>query len=230
VTLEDAIKKLAKDNVNSANDWYSWRAINESKLPEGLSLPQGNQYKKNLALKTQLTAKLGAVTDHEERKQLLKYYISTWGGIHGNSDETLNKYTRSTSEELKAMGSHGIASWSKALCIHDPGKFAIFDARVSASLNALQIIKSIEDAQLYPVLTSRNNVIKKGIKFIKAIAKKDAWDIAPECGFYDTYLGYLKRAASSLDKDMGVSVATIEMLLFSKSEELVKKAFPNEKF
>jgi hypothetical protein len=230
VTLEEAIKRLAKNNVDSANDWYSWRTINESRLPAGINLPQGNQYEKNLALKTELNKKLKRETDHEEKKRLLKYYISTWGGIHGNSDETLNKYTRATTDELIAMGSHGIASWSKALCVHNPGQFAIFDARVSASMNALQIIENTENIKLYPVLTSRNNTIKKGIKFFKGKAKKEGWESAPECSFYREYLGYLKNAASSLDKNLGASVATIEMLLFSKAEELVRKAFPNEKF
>ena len=43
VTLENAIKKLAEDNIDGTNDWYSWRAINESKLPNGICLPQWNQ-------------------------------------------------------------------------------------------------------------------------------------------------------------------------------------------
>lgn len=230
MTLEEAIKKLAEDNVDKTNDWYRWREVNESKLPDGIKLPDGNQYKKNLSLKTQLNTKLKAAATHNEKKQLLKYYISTWGGIHGNSDETMNKYTRSTDNELMAMGSRGIASWSKALCISNPGKYAIFDARVSASINALQIIESTEAPNLYPVLTSRNNVIKKGIKLFKANAKTQAWEVAVDCVFYRKYLGYLKNAALSLDSNLGASVATIEMLLFAKAVELVGKAFPNEKF
>ena len=128
------------------------------------------------------------------------------------------------------MGSNGIASWSKALCISDPSKFAIFDARVSASLNALQIVKGTNKPKLYPVLTSRNNAIKKGIKLFKDKAITQAWETALECRFYSTYLKYLKNAASSLDKDRNASVTTIEMLLFAKAEELVKEAFPNEMF
>jgi hypothetical protein len=230
VTLEEAIKKLAKANVDSTNDWYSWRKINESKLPKGIQLPAGNQYKKNLALKTELHKKLQSINTHEERREIFKYYISTWGGIHGNSEETLNKYTRSTAKQLVAMGSSGIASWSKALCISKPSEFAIFDARVSASLNALQIINDTKYAKLYPVLTSRNNTIKKGIKLIKAHAKKEAWSVAPECEFYGTYLRCLKSTTSGFGKNLSVSVATIEMLLFAKAEELVTKAFTNEKF
>lgn len=230
MTLEEAIKELAKDNVDTKNDWYRWRAINESKLPQGINLPEGNQYKKNMALKIQLNRKLNSVANQEEKKELLKYYISTWGGIHGNSEETMNRYTRSTNKELIALGSNGIASWSKALCIENPSNFAIFDARVSAALNALQIMKRTEASKLYPVLTSRNNVIKKGIKLFKIEAKNQAWETAPDCTFYNTYIGYLKNTASSFDKKLNVSVATIEMLLFAKAEELVKQAFPSEKF
>lgn len=230
MTLEEAINKLAKANVDSTNNWYSWRKINESKLPEGIHLPEGNQYKKNLALKTELHKKLQSINTHEERREIFKYYISTWGGIHGNSEETLNTYTQSTSKQLIAMGSSGIASWSKALCISQPSEFAIFDARVSSSLNALQIINKTKDAKLYPVLTSRNNTIKKGIKLIKAHAKKEEWGVAPDREFYETYLRYLKSTTSAFEKNLSISVATIEMLLFAKAEELVKKAFVNEKF
>lgn len=228
MTLEDAIKIFARSKVDFKNDWYLWREINEKCVPDGIHLPEGNQYKKNISLKAQLYTKLKSITDHNEKKKLLRYYISTWGGIHGNSEKTLNSYTSSTNEELIALGSRGIASWSKALCITNPNSYAIFDARVSASLNALQIINETVSPRLYPVLSSRNNVIKEGIRLFKEKAKEKTWDAVPECDFYSTYLGHLKNAALSLDKNLEASVATIEMLLFAKAEELVREAFPNK--
>ncbi len=107
MAIEDAIIELAKANLDEANDWYSWRTINENKLPAGISLPSGNQYKKNVALKESLNKKWQETTNHEERKRLVKYYISIWGGIHGNSDETIDKYTRTSPDDLISMGSSG---------------------------------------------------------------------------------------------------------------------------
>ena len=230
MTLEDAIKKLAMANIDGENDWYRWRTINEDLLPDGIVLPEGNQYRKNIALKALLHKKWSETSEHEERKRLIKYYISTWGGIHGNSDETIDRYSRSRPDDLIALGSCGIASWSKALCVMDPYQFAIFDARVSASINSLQIVNNIDNKVLFPVLTSRNNTIKKGIKLLKGEANKSKWRIAEERKFYEEYLGLLESAGSVLEKNVCASVATIEMLLFSKAEELVRQAFPNEEF
>lgn len=230
MTLTESIEELAKRTVDTENNWYNWRTINESKLPQGITLPQGNQYRKNISLKSQLNKKLDVARTHEEKKDLLKYYVSTWGGIHGNSQETLDMYARSTEKELIAFGSNGIASWSKILCILNPENFAIFDARVSASLNALQIINHTEGPILYPVLTSRNKVIKAGIALFKKKAKIQKWQSADDLTFYKSYLGYLENAVSTIDNKLNTSITTIEMLLFAKSEELVRKAFPNEDF
>ncbi len=230
MTLEESIKDLANSTINSENDWYSWRTINENKLPQGIHLPQGNQYKKNISLKNQLNKKLQSAENHEDKKELLKYYISTWGGIHGNSEEKMDEYTRSTDSEIIALGSNGIASWSKALCIRNPNNFAIFDARVSASLNALQIINNTKTPTLYPILTSRNKVVKAGINLFKKEAKIQKWQPADALTFYSNYLTLLENVAATIDKELHASKTTIEMLLFAKSEELIKKAFPNEKF
>lgn len=228
MTLEESIKRLAKANIDENNDWYSWRKINESRLPKGILLPEGNQYRKNIALKTILSEKLQSTSSREERKEIFRYYVSTWGGIR-NSEATLSKYTESTPEELVAMGANGIASWSKILCILQPSNFAIYDARVSASLNALQIIDNTENAKIYPMLSSRNNTIKKGTKLIKSYAEEHSWGDVSRCDFYGAYLNYLTKTAIEREK-FAVSISTIEMLLFAKAEELVQKAFPNEEF
>ncbi|MCY7320789.1 MAG: hypothetical protein LH660_03050 [Phormidesmis sp. CAN_BIN36] len=230
VTLEEAIKNLTASNIDENNDWYSWREINEEDLPNGIGLPQGNQYVKNIALKKALHEKWKNTIDHEEKKLVIKYYISTWGGIHGNSSDTIERYSRSGSDELINLGSNGIASWSKALCVHDPKRYAIFDARVSASLNSLQIIHGTDDKVLFPVLTSRNKTIKKGIRLIKEEANNAKWKNAAEFYFYREYLEYLGNSASALEENLCASIYTVEMLLFSKAEELVRQAFPNEEF
>lgn len=228
--LEEVVAQLSKKYIDSENDWYSWREIKEDRLPEGIVLPTGNQYKKNIALKKKLSSQLKRAKTRDEKLTLFKYYISTWGGIHGNSAETMNLYCQSTPSELIEMGSKGIASWSKALCITDPDKYAIYDARVAASLNSIQIIRNIENKVLYPVLTSRNVTVSKGIKLITKIARKHNWKYASECRFYRDYLKLLESVSRVSNGSCNVSICTIEMLLFAKAEELVVEAFPNEGF
>ena len=114
--------------------------------------------------------------------------------------------------------------------MHNPHKYAIFDARISASLNSLHIVYNTAGNKLFPVLTSRNNTIKKGNKLIKKTAKEVYWKTAQKCSFYQEYLSLLENIISILDSKLDVSIYTIEMLLFAKAEKLVEKAFPNEKF
>jgi len=89
MTLDDAIINFSKTYINERNDWYCWRRINEKKIPLGVTLPQGNQYIKNIALKKELNKKWIATKSSKEKKLITSYYISTWGGIHGNSDKNI---------------------------------------------------------------------------------------------------------------------------------------------
>ncbi len=139
VQLRHAITEYAKQFIDETNDWYSWRTINEDILPEGVVLPEGNQYSKNIALKSQLNQKWQASSSDEERADLTKYYISDWGGIKTNGSASLAEYLTKSAEELILKGKKGIASWSKAIVLHDQNKYAIFDARVAISLNCIRL-------------------------------------------------------------------------------------------
>ncbi len=222
MTIKDAILELAKSNINENNNWYNWRKINEEKLPNEISLPDGNQYIKNIALKNELHKSWTSASTQDKKYELIHYYIAAWGGIHSNSEETLNEYSILPAESLISKGKEGIASWSKAICIHNPNEYAIFDARVSVSLNSLQIIYDTEDKLVYPILTSQNKTITKCNKYIKDIAKSENWTKLNEDTFYKNYLTLLKEIASKTN----TSIATIEMLLFAKAEELVGIAYP----
>jgi hypothetical protein len=228
MTVLEALLELCKRTINDSNDWYSWRKINEKKLPSGITLPCGNHYEQNVYLKTALRNKW-VKSDDAGKVEIVCYYISTWGGIHKNSEETIQRYSNATPENLIALGIQGVASWSKALCVYNPIKYAIFDARVSASINSLQIIYGINSPSLYPVLSSRNKTIVKANSMFKQKAMLEGWTKKAESEYYSDYLNLLKSVKHNLN-GRGVEIYTIEMLLFSKAEELIKKAFPSEKF
>lgn len=218
------ISEYSKTHLDKNNDWYNWREINEDKLPLGIFLPKGNQYTKNLVLKYELNKKWEESSNLEDKFILIKYYISTWGGIHTNSSESMNEYTTMPANELIKKGKKGIASWSKALVVHNPNKYTIFDARVAISLNCIQELYEINEKILFPVLSSRNKIVATGNKLIKKIAKIEGWKIAYEENFYTQYLRIIKTVAEQL----GTDISTIEMLLFAKAEELVAKVFKDE--
>ena len=219
--LTEIIVKYSKKYINENNDWYNWREINEDKLPMGIKLPNGNQYLKNVVLKKELNKKWKESQSDEDKLILIKYYIATWGGIHTNSSESMEEYSKFSASELIKNGKKGIASWSKAIVVHDPNEYAIFDARVAISLNCIKKLYGINDAVLFPVLPSRNKIVAIGNKLIKATAKSESWEKAYEENFYTQYLKILNYVAKELNSD----ISTIEMLLFAKAEELVQDTY-----
>ena len=219
--LTEIIVEYSKKYVNENNDWYNWREINEDKLPMGIELPKGNQYLKNVILKKELNKKWKESQSDEDKLILIKYYIATWGGIHTNSSESMEEYSKLSASQLIKNGKKGIASWSKAIVVHDPNEYAIFDARVAISLNCIQKLYGLNDAVLFPVLPSRNKIVALGNKLIKATAKSESWEKAYEENFYTQYLKILNYVAKELNSD----ISTIEMLLFAKAEELVQDTY-----
>ena len=221
--LTEIIVEYSKKYINKNNDWYNWREINEDKLPEGIKLPEGNQYVKNVVLKKELNKKWKESKSDEDRLILIKYYIATWGGIHTNSKESMEEYSKLSATQLIKNGKKGIASWSKAIVVHNPDEYAIFDARVAISLNCIQKLYGLKDAVLFPILPSRNKIVAIGNKLIKDTAKSESWEKANEENFYTQYLKILNYVAIELS----TNISTIEMLLFAKAEEIVENTYPN---
>ena len=211
--------EFCNNNLDDSNRWYNW-CIDENNLPNDIFLPDGTNYKKNISLKSQLHEKWLNEKDIKLRGELIEYYIVKWGGIKSNSVASLNFYKTSDAEKLIERGSKGIASWSKALVLHDFNKYAIFDSRVSCTINALQTTSTNYNKILFPVLDSRNKLIKAANSQIKIISKIENWGKISNKDFYNSYLILLKSIANELNSD----ISTIEMLLFAKAEEVVKNS------
>jgi len=158
--------------------------------------------------------------DSEKKGELIEYYIKTWGGIKGNKKDSMKEYCSLSAEKLIKKGIKGIASWSKALVLHNWNKYAIFDARVSCSLNALQIIYNCNEKKLFPILASQNKRIIIANKNLKRISKNENWTKDNEYDFYRNYLNLLERVA----KELETNISTVEMLLFAKAEEFIEKS------
>ncbi len=216
MTLLNAIVTLCNDHIDGTNDWYVWKKISEHRIPFGIQLPAGNQYAKNIALKKRLHDYWKNEADPTRKGELIRYYISTWGGIHTNSTESMQAYMTESPDALVQRGQKGVASWSKAITIHDPEQYAIYDARVSVAINSLQISNSVEQKLLYPILASRNNRIKAANQTIKYFSNVEGWHDANEQTFYNDYLILLTNAAIATSTNL----STIEMLLFAKAEDL----------
>jgi hypothetical protein len=213
--LKDILKMFYNNYYDDKIDWYHWN-IKDIYLPKGIELMNESKVKRNLQLKEKLHS-MWIQSNEETRGNLIEFYIVKWGGIKTNRTDSLNIYKTNSASDLIYIGKLGVSSWSKALVVHDCNKYAIFDARVSSSLNILQILAKNENKVLFPILSSRNNIIIKGNLKIKEISMNESWSKLSNNDFYTEYIKLLKTVA----KELTTNISTIEMLLFAKAEELV---------
>jgi hypothetical protein len=197
---------------------YVWE-VNHSKLPVGIQVVGQSSFEENVDLKYKLHeawVNSCAKNDYRTLFEFSKYYVSTWGGVHRNSQASLEGYILSAPEKLiDSQKEKGIASWSKILCIRNPDKYAIFDARVSFALNALQILSDTDpkDFIRFPDLPSRNSKIKEYKPKLQKYFEKNKIPKAED--FYRKYLKILKSVNFK-----GYKLCELEMLLFSSTEAL----------
>ena len=217
--IKTIIQEILKSEKFS-KDKYDWK-INHSKLPRGILVIGKGNFEENVDLKYKLHqawVKLSPKEDYRSVFEFSKYYVSTWGGVHRNGEKTLQRYILSDPEELiDCQKEKGIASWSKILCIRNPDKYAIFDARVSFALNALQILSNTDrdtkDFIRFPDLPSRNSKIKELKPKLQKYFEKNKIPKAED--FYRTYLEILKSVNFK-----GYKICELEMLLFSSTDAL----------
>jgi hypothetical protein len=224
MTLVSDIEELARQKISGDNLWFTWD-VDDGKLPDGIRLPCGSPYERNVVLKRALHESWVAGTD-TDKSEIIRWYIEEWGGIRGNKKETIESYSHSDIDELIALGKRGVASWSKALCIYEPERYPIFDARVSAALNAMLVVGSEPKPKLFPYLPSQNKTIALANRLFRNLVKERGLPIVGDSEFYSTYMKLLKGTLSTLAEYVGIGVFTLEMLLFSFAEELLQKAFP----
>lgn len=226
--LIDIVNEYVGAKYAEGTAWYAW-PFNPDKVPSGVldGRTEGNDwYARNVDLKHRLHE---VWRDKQERRaDLERYYIADWGGVRGNRPQTLAAYHRASADENIANGAAGIASWSKALCVRDPLQFAIFDARVSVSLNALQIIHRarIDTPIRFPVLPSQNRIVKWANQQLKNHFKTHVWpEESPD--FFRDYLMLCRSVAARLGSpDKPLPIYAVEMALFAHTEELLREALP----
>jgi len=228
--LIDKVTAYVGHKHRAGTDWYDWR-FDPDKVPPGVLdgwTQDKTWYDRNVDLKRQL-CKVWKAGDPTRRAQLERYYIGVWGGVRTNRPETLAAYHRASAEENVARQHVGIASWSKALCVRDPSQYAIFDARVAASLNAIQVIHRIEptEAVRFPILASRNNAVSRGNRMLRNHLRAHAW-AGVRNSFYPDYLKVCQAVGVRLGAPgQPLPVYAVEMALFAHTEELLRKAFPD---
>ncbi|MDG0981015.1 MAG: hypothetical protein P8O79_14910 [Halieaceae bacterium] len=194
-------------------------------LPNRFRWPKNapESYLETISLKHRLKAQW-AQGSRIERVQIADEVIRDWGGIKGNRRSTIERYADldTHSDEFVYKG---VASYSKVLGIIDPLKFAILDARVVVSLNAIQLISDKESGVFFPYLSGRNKVTgdnanKRGFSQVDVFKKNShlfrLWSKPKKNNVYKLYLDILRSEARKLNQPL----YELEMALFADAENL----------
>jgi len=189
-----------------------------------------NNYEDTVRLKKDLSIQWKSALDKNDsdaKIRITKAVISDWGGIKGNKQITIEKHAKRSKED-SYFPFQGVASYSKVLGIIDPDYFAILDARVIVSINAIQLLAEIKNGIFFPYLPGRNKITgfykdrNHRYGFSEAdIFKGDSilfngWRKPEKDDIYPLYLEEMRTMSSRIKRPL----YDLEMSLFSDSEQL----------
>jgi len=154
--------------------------------------------------------------DNDKKLELANWIVRDWGGVRRNNEETIKSHILLTNEldtRITNVPLIGIASSSKIFTLKDPQKYAIYDARVAAALNAILKNSGQKEIVYFPNIPSQNTVIKK---FTDDFNKQNHQYIT-ESTAYSEYLNLLNKLK---ERFQGYEIYHFEMVLFVKAIEL----------
>lgn len=216
-SLEATLLSYATQHLPALLNDYVWRfdpAVAHTDF--GVTVTGTTWYDKTRSLKRGLSQVW--TSRPNERTALADYAVRVWGGVKRNTPTTIDSYVQTVSLGAVPKSHKGIASWSKVAAFSDPSNHAIFDARVSFSLNAIQLLSGGGQCLWFPHLAGRNKLLVRTWPLLKAHAEVQKWAPIDSTQVYSTYIALLTSVSRSLRKD----IDDVEMLLFAKAEELAK--------
>ena len=182
-------------------------------------------YKQNIALKFFLAEEW---KKKNSKEVIASWVVKDWGGINGNSSKTLKEYVNRMENNHSYTPIKGIASYSKILAAAFPNDYAIYDARVAASLNAIQLLNPSKGEIAFHYLQGRNNIVgnkNKKIGFtederfsVKNLTSSNH-NFLPvdKNNIYSVYINLLKNVVK---KNPNFKLYECEMVLFAQAEDL----------
>lgn len=235
MTIPNALIEAATEYVAahrdslSSFDWgvrsSAWRSLGTGFQHQKYANDLAQQ---NIELKWHL-AKHWASAALDEKIRIATWIVSDWGGIRRNAEMTILAYVNQADAERPATPFTGISSYSKVLAIRDPDKYAIFDARVAASINAIQILgvgrkqQNPSNSLAFAIPAGRNSVVidfRNNVGSLASLARGGFTPVEADTT-YGTYL----RLLSEVKRRVGsLSLLQIEMVLFARAPSLCDEA------
>ncbi|WAC22931.1 hypothetical protein [Blastomonas sp. SL216] len=209
-----ALKSYIDDMKPKIDEIYDYPFF----TPDDFAWERGTQAQKNVALRKHYNLKWLAASEQDclaSKEAITRQYIVNFGGIRKNSDERISRYAQASDEELAHGKLAGVASWSKVLSIRDPAAYAIYDARVAFSLNALQLQRLGHVGVWFPLLPTQNATLKRVQRPFANIKPKLEHRIKSKFA-YRRYMEALSHAVGNGAPDDG------EMILFAVAPKLAR--------
>lgn len=179
----------------------------------------GNSKESNIHLRSLLSGPLKDKS-HEVRLAAIEWVVYDWGNVRGNSEkhelwpkQLQNYQTEVIDKFIEDNYQDRIASWSKVLAFADSSKYAIFDARVAMSLNAILDDIGYRNRFYMPPPSSQKlgGIFSHTKSYVAGVYK----------GTQPQYLGYFDYKDlldAMVDKGLAKNVLDVEMRLFANGE------------
>ena len=114
----------------------------------------------------------------------------------------------------------GISSYSKILSVSNPNVYAIYDARVAASLNAIQLLAVSAPIVRFPIPPTKSEAVKRLANTLRSERSIDI--IRDEA--YLAYLEVLRAVRRQLNQKY--QLWELEMVLFALAPRLAREVCP----
>lgn len=225
----DCFIRFFADHLVKLDSHYHWpvRLKTKETLPD---FPwhewemQSGSARECIALKKYLT-QVWNTSDEVDKKALARWIVADWGGVRSNRAATFDAHWQLIQLDVKQMPLQGIASYSKILTLKDCTQYAIYDARVAACLNAVQLQMKPEQPVFFPYIPSQNQHFRQWPKrenFVNVFPRRKlvedrGWLELTKDETYATYLNLLHTLKKSFP---GCEIYHFEMSLFSLSTRL----------
>jgi hypothetical protein len=214
--------------IENVQDSYNWPIPDN--LPLNLSIDRNtSNYQQNVDLKLSLS-RLWSSSSIEHKCFIAEWIVKEWGRITKGMQslpDMVNRIENGTFDCPYAR----VASYSKILAVKNPFTFAIYDARVSVSLNAVQILEDLDCGIAFNMPPGRNKLTGftgKGVGFSEQTIFKPkytttnrGWAKVKRAVTYKLYLQTLQDIRARIK---GSELYDIEMALFSIAPELASLA------
>jgi hypothetical protein len=204
------------NNIITLESLYNY-SFNPNIIPVNIIFRNNKPFDRNIDLKNGLHATWSNSNNLNIKGDIIEYYIKVWGGIRGNSAATMSNYRTQNTNQLLNIGYSGISSWSKALVIHNPSQYFIYDSRVAISINWLQIKYNLGNNYKFSIPPSQATGVGEAQRLLNLNNNWNNWaNTIPQDETYSKYLELLNL----ISINTGYNKSKIEMILFSIAPNL----------